>query len=530
MKRYTKTGKYARALAAVLVLAALSGCGGVLEERQDAEWELYQQALEQEQLQQQLESEEESQTAPEAPNYPESFSLPWYAGRSMDPLLATDGVERDLCCLLYEPLYSLDAAFEPVPVLCESSAWDETGLHLTLTLRENAAFWDGSALTAQDVADTLLRAKVSERYAYRLRGMSAATANRDGTVTITLTAPNRGFTSLLDIPVVKRGTETEPVPTGTGPYEVSTGGTDCLRASGTWWQGKALPVDTIPLVSAKDQDAAMYLFSSNQAELLTIDPTTELKGLSGRYDSAPRPTAILQFIGFNTSSETFASPEARKAFSMGIPREKLVDAQLAGHGEPAQFPISPLSPLYPSDMDAEYNKDTLENSLKSLGQDTGAEKVLRLLVNEEDSFRVNSARFVAESLSVLDWEIEVVALPWDEYSAALAAGDFDLYYGETKLTADWDVSGLVATGGALNYGGFSSPAVDAALTVFASTPDRAAAAKALCVCLRNETPIAPVCFSSDAVLTHQKVVDGISAAPDNTFFGLENWVIHTVSR
>ena len=29
----------------------------------------------------------------------------------------------------------------------------------------------------------------------------------------------------------------------------------------------------------------------------------------------------------------------------------------------------------------------------------------------------------------------VLALPWEEYTAALAAGDFDLYYGEVKLTA-----------------------------------------------------------------------------------------------
>ena len=42
-------------------------------------------------------------------------------------------------------------------------------------------------------------------------------------------------------------------------------------------------------------------------------------------------------------------------------------------------------------------------------------------MNEEDSFRVTSAQFIAESLSVLDWRITVRALPWEEYTAALAA-------------------------------------------------------------------------------------------------------------
>ena len=73
-------------------------------------------------------------------------------------------------------------------------------------------------------------------------------------------------------------------------------------------------------------------------------------------------------------------------------------------------------------------------------------KELSLLVNQEDSFRVTSAQFIAESLSVLDWRITVRALPWEEYTAALAAGDFDLYFGEVRLTADWDLRDLVGTG------------------------------------------------------------------------------------
>lgn len=49
----------------------------------------------------------------------------------------------------------------------------------------------------------------------------------------------------------------------------------------------------------------------------------------------------------------------------------------------------------------------------------------------------------------------VTALPWADYTAALAAGSFDLYYGEVRLTADWNLAPLLATGGRLNYGGWS---------------------------------------------------------------------------
>ena len=78
-----------------------------------------------------------------------------------------------------------------------------------------------------------------------------------------------------------------------------------------------------------------------------------------------------------------------------------------------------------------------------------------MLVNEENSFKVSIANYLAESLSVFDLKIEVETLPWDEYIAALSAGNFDLYYGEVKLTADWNLIRLLGTSGSLNYGRWS---------------------------------------------------------------------------
>ena len=73
-------------------------------------------------------------------------------------------------------------------------------------------------------------------------------------------------------------------------------------------------------------------------------------------------------------------------------------------------------------------------------------------MNEENSFKRAIAGHLAESWTAGGLPVEIRALPWEEYTAALDAGDFDLYYGETRLTADWDLSGLLAPAGALNYG------------------------------------------------------------------------------
>lgn len=501
------------------MLLVLSGCGTSYEEGPGISWEEYQQS-------QSLDSEEES-SGDQDINYPAVFSMAYHKDHTLDPITCGEGIQQDVAALLYEPLVELDEHLEPQPLLCENWLWDESGLVLTLAIRQDVVFSDGSSLTAADVADTLRRAAASERYGYRLRQVASITSsNSANQVTITLTTPNQGFPALLDIPVVKRNTAGQTVPIGTGPYVLVTGSeSDSLVANPSWWQQKELPTDTISLVHAKDKDTAMYLFSSRRIELLRADPTNDLVSASGKAVSTAVPTCRFQFIGFNTTKGVFASAEARAAFSCGIQRDMLSSALLSGNALAAAFPISPLSSLYPQDLAPTYSYEDTLSDLIAAGASIGQNQELTLLVNEDNSFRVACAEFIAENLSLLDWKITVKALPWEEYLSALSAGDFDLYYGEVRLTADWDITSLIGTGGSLNYGGYTNTVTDGLLQSFASSGDRAYAARQLCAHLLTTAPIAPICFQQDILLTHDGVVSGMTPTVTSIFSGLENWTI-----
>lgn len=508
-----------RLAALLLAVCLLAGCAS-WEEEFEAEqgWDGYQQ----------LPEEEPEEPVEAEPEYPAAFSLAYHKDQTLDPISCGEGVQEAVASLLYEPLFRLDSQFQAVPLLCESWEWNETGLLFTLTLRQDVFFSDGTQLAARDVVDTLQRAMASERYAYRLRNVAGVAANRAGQVLITLAAPDQGLPELLDIPIVKRGTGASNVPVGTGPYLLVTGSEgDYLTVNEDWWQHKSLPVNTISLVHAKDRDSALYLFSSRQVELLTVDPMDDLAFVTGQAQTAEQPTTIMQFIGFNTvEGRLFADPALRRAFSLGIQREVLVNAQLADLALAAHFPISPLSPLYPKDLEKSSSSEEVAAALRAAGQDTGESKELKLLVSGEDSFRANSARFIASSLSILDWTVTVEELPWEEYLAALEAGEFDLYFGEVRLTADWDLSELAGTGGALNYGAYTDETTDSLLAAFSAAGDRTAAARQLMSQLQTAAPIAPVCFKSYMVLTHPGVVEGESPTPSFTFAGFDAWKIH----
>ncbi len=501
----------------LVFLLLLSGCSVLSEEPDEPEdWEVYQPG-----------DTVQAEPPEEEPERPAAFTMAYYKNSTFDPITCGERIQQDVASLMYEPLFQLNAQFEPVPVLCESWSWDETGMVCTLSLRQDAYFQDGSALTAKDAAGTLQRAKASERYGYRLRKMAAITANRSGELVITLAEPNQGLLALLDIPIVKSGTENQPVPVGSGPYMfVSDSEGDRLTASSDWWQHKTLPVSVIPLVDTKDRDTARYLFSSRRIELLTMDPTDDLASVTGQSESTDRATTVLQYIGFNTASAVFSDAAARTAFSRGIPRGTMANAQLAGLAIPAQFPVSPLSPLYPAGLELTYSRDDAMTALTEAGQNTGEVKELILLINEEDMFRLTSAQYIAENLSLLDWQITIQALPWEEYLAALETGAFDLYFGEVKLTADWDLSDLVGTGGLLNYGNYADATTDALLQNFAAAADRTAAGRQLFTYLQATAPIVPICFKTYSVLTYPGTVEGMSPSPSSTFFELENWKIY----
>lgn len=456
---------------------------------------------------------------------PLSFSLPYDAGKTLDPITCADGMQQVVGSLLYEGLFELDTQLELQPCLCERYTYDPETFTYVFTLRSGVQFSDGSALTAADVTKALWRAKSSQRYGARLAQMTSAAAG-EGTVTVILAGANTGFPSLLDIPIVKSGTEGELVPVGTGAYYYAQDDAGpCLLANSSWWRGTEQPVERIGLSSAVDRESMLYQFTSHDVQLLTADLTgSDPISATGNVSFQDADTTIFQYLGLNTTREPFNNAAVRRAFSQGVNRAALTSAFLSGHALPAQFPVSPVSPLYPEELEQTYVYDDFA---QALGEAVNSRTwTLTLLVNEENSFKVSAAEYLAQTLSASGVTIEVKALPWAEYTAALTAGNFDLYYGEVKLTADWDLRPLLAIGGSLNYGGWASETTNSLLAAYASATDRSTAMEALCRHLQQQAPLIPVCFKSTSVLVQAGVVEGLTPTMTNPFYELSSCVIH----
>ena len=496
-----------RFLSALLAVLALTGCWQEeLPEREPASL---------------VEPGEETEEP--ASLLPGAFSLPYAPDQSLDPIDCPDGMQQVVLSLVCEGLFRLDPGLQPEEGLCGGYTYDPEGAEYVFTLREGAVFSDGSPLTAADVRASLERARTSRRYGARLSEIRSVSA-RDGTVTVRLEAPNSGFPALLDVPISKSGGDGLPV--GTGPYRFSREeGALCLTANELWRGGGGRPVDRISLVEAADGDAMRYRFSSHEVQLIAADLTgTQPFTATGRVRTWDAATTVLQFIGCNTAAAPLDDGAFRRLLWAGIDRDNVTGAFLSGHAAAAQFPVSPLCGLYPAELEEPYSRDAFAQAVRSSGY--VPERTLRLLVDRENGFKTAVAQELAESFTEAGIPTEVQVLPWEEFTAALEAGDFDLYYGETRLTADWDLSALLAEGGALNFGGWADPRTEELIGAYRAAEDRREGMRALCAHLAQEAPILPVCFKSLTILSQAEVVEGGISTAAEPFYDLGSFQIH----
>ncbi len=464
------------------------------------------------------------------------FVLPCYPAGGFHPITGSNRLNLTLAPLLYRGLFSLDSGFTPQNDLCESYTVSEDGLTWTFTLKE-AAFSDGTALTAAEVIASLNKARQSDRYSSRLADLTKVGVGEGGAVTVTLSRPNGALPSLLDVPVVKESGD--PLrPLGTGPYFLSESeetGELVLTAR----EGEQVPLTQIPLRSVSTGDDLVYAFDAREISLVDVDlNSTNALGYSGRMETTDYPTTTLLYLGFNMENGLCRENSLRRALSLAFDRETMVERIFAGHGEAAALPIHPNSSLYDAGVatQALWNEEEavrlLENAGWRLEEDGIRENrrsrlALKLIVNQENTAKAALADALAESLQRLGCDVTVDKLPWEDFSAALNRGSFDLYLGETVLTADFDLEDLLRTRGALNYGGCADGELDAWMDAYraAAGEERQAAASTLWEQVTQVAPMVPLVFKNGSLLTQWGQVRGMAPTQRDVFFGLEGWQI-----
>lgn len=465
------------------------------------------------------EATEETQTVPQKKDKTEGFGLSYLPEYGVNPYTCYATVNRMLISLLYEGMFTVNNQFRAEPVLCESFKMYNEGRSYVFTIDPTAKFSDGSPVTAQDVVACIDAGRASGIYMERLSHIDYYTVQEDGTLLIHVETPYENLPLMLDIPIVKASTVNDPFPVGSGPYVIA--GESLIRNAN--WNGVAAPaidLDTIRLASCTDTGGLRDNFEFGSTDLIYCDPNSPASvGYRCDYEVWEAPTTILHYIGFNLYSGYFANDTLRRAVTYAINREDIASKIYGGFALPSVLPCSPYSDLCDPKLSETY-------SFAPAKFDAGL-KDSRVLVSEEYEFhqgiflvcsddptRVEAAEYIAQTLNDAGLRIVVSAVDHDTYMKKLDKGDFDLYYGETRMTANFDLTEFFSRYGNLMYGSIKDSAlVDMCYAAMENTGKYVE----LSAKIMEQAPICAVVFKSYAIYVTRGKLVNITPSVDNAF-------------
>ena len=469
-------------------------------------------------------SEEQPQEEPQA------FVLPYEPDAGFNPFSCTALTNRTLLSLVYEPLFTVSSDFRAAPYLVERYEVSGDGRTHTLTLREGAAFSDGSAVTAADAVASIQAARNGAYYGQRLRHIAAVTAASDTVLTISTDIACGTLDLLLNIPVVKAASASSDIPVGTGPYRLDQ---DRLTRV-SWWRDAVPPVsqETIELLATASVTELRDRFEFGQVSLACTDPNAGQRvAYHSDFELWNNNTTILQYVGFNLASPVFVYEPIRAALTYAIDRDAIVADTAGGFAAAAVLPASPTSPFYDQKLadNYAYNPAAFQSALAAseIRDLSGNDGVLDLytkdgtqaltgtmIVNGSPEQRVSAAQAVVDSLNGFGFSLTLKVLDAAEYTRALQNGNFDLYYGEVRLSPNFDLSPFFQEGGSLSYGGIADSAVELLCSQMLENGgnaydlhDRIMARGLLC----------PVLFKTYAIYSARGMVANLSTCLDGVF-------------
>jgi peptide/nickel transport system substrate-binding protein len=423
--------------------------------------------------------------------------------RSFNRLLAGDRASLVVSQLVHEPLVRVNHATHTLePAL--AAHWTELvpGRRFRLTLRTGARFSDGTPVTADDVAfslvaayDTRLASPVTE--SLRVNG-APITARVVDPLTIELAYPSSyapGLRPLHALPILPRARYADALSAGTlaaawatdappdgmvgaGPFVIARhepGVAVHLARNPHYWRtaddGTRLPrVHRLRLDIVPSQDAEMLRLRNGEADIVTAelrpDDLPEARALAAQqrlqlFDLGPALEADMLWFNLapaSTEGETrpwLRRRELREAIAHAVDRITFINAVYRGAAVQVASVITPGNHVWHAAEVAPrpYSPELAGELLDRIGvrdrdgngvrEDvTNAPAAFTLLVQQGHTVRQRAALVLQEALRGIGLQVEIVALDPRGLQQRLVDGTYDAMY-HALPGSDTDPSGLM---------------------------------------------------------------------------------------
>ena len=368
----------------------------------------------------------------------------------------------------------------------------EDGLTWTFTLRDDAFFTDGEAVTASDVVFTFETAKAAQS-SVDLTFLEAVEAPNDTTVVFTLSRPTSTFLNTIAsvgiVPEHAYGPDYGTNPIGSGPFKFVQWNPQeqlILEANEDYY-GEVPAMKRVTIVFM-DEDAALAAARAGQVDVALTAATlatAEVEGyrienistVDNRGFTLPvlPDTGEVTESGYPIGNDVTCNLEIRQAIAYAIDRQQVAEAAVNGYATPCYSENDGMpwnNPEVAIETDVDYAKQLLADAGWSdtdgdgIVERDGLKAEFVCLYPSGDSVRQAVAMAAAEQVRAIGINIIVEGTSWDDLAKRMFSNAVMMGWGAAN---PYESYCLYYSGGALkddyyNPEGYMSEVTDGYLT------------------------------------------------------------------
>ncbi len=439
---------------------------------------------------------------------------------SLDPAASMWGPLSAYYELTYDTLLRVGPGGEIIPWLATEWTYDESRTELTLTLRDDVTFSDGSALTAEVAVANLQRFKDgTASTAVKLAGVTGIEAPDATTVVITLAAPDPGLLTAIsqEAGLIASGEALDDpdlatAPVGSGPYVLDTdatviGSSYVYERNADYWNPDAQYFDSIVVRTGMDPIAAGNAMKAGEVDVaqlnLEVEPIATEAGWTIEEVNTGGFQGLMLFDRAGQLNPALGDVRVRQAINHALDRPLLIEA-MNSLGEPTVQIMPMAGGIYDPALEDvyPYDPDRARELLTEAGYPDG------VTIEMPDLGQRDSWVFLEQALADAG-----ITIAWKESTVDQSIGDIvtakygAVYFALGGPTA-WDtIQQVVSPAAAFNPFRSQDPALDELIAQF-QTGDAEAqtdAARQINQWIVDNAWFAPVAASFSLVGTSRRV-------------------------
>jgi len=375
---------------------------------------------------------------------------------SLDPSMIVDVSGGSVAAKLFNGLVKLDKHMNVVPDIALDWQSSEDGRTYTFTLRQDVRFHNGRLLTARDVKysfERVLSPTSGSRRKWLFEPISGAPGFIEGrteevagiavvddhTVRIALERPLAVFLGFLAMPnayivpreeVERWGKDFSDHVIGTGPFMLGEWRHDEFLkiVRNTEYYGEGARVEAISYRVLPEEFTRIAEFEAGAIDIVEV-PAAEF----ARFSSDPfwqkhmksRVGLNTYYLGFNCQRAPMDDPVFRRAASMAVDRQKIVDVTLQGRARLAVGPVPTELPGHDTDLSGyAYEPEHAREALLPAGEE--ARRTLKFY-RSADPRALEISEAVQYYLLKAGLKVDIVQLEWTAFKQALNDGQADMF-------------------------------------------------------------------------------------------------------